>query len=229
VQNGLSESGTRLLELYQQFWPAGKPFVSVGMRDGPMVDAILKMPLDLIRKGIKVNIQAIDAMNSKDAQIRTTTIVLQSLQQFYTQYLQLLSYAANPQLPDVIKQTAVHAAEASSLMMRHLLELYGEENYDLLLPQLQGGLNAQQQAAANIQALLQSGQAGNGGGDAQVSGPGVAGGSQAPSGVSGFPPNGTAGFGTGGQPVPQIGGQPGGNVPVAGPAANAGQVAQRVG
>lgn len=197
IANGLGESGTRLLELYQQFNPRGKPFVALGQRDGQLVDVILKMPLDLIRKGLKVNISAINVSNSKDAMIRTTTIVFQTLQQYYMNYLQMLSMAANPQLPPVIQQVALHAAEGSSVLMKRLLELYEIHDYDKMLPELQGGMNAQQQVQANIAAVLQSAQLG------QTPGPNVgpagnAPGSQAPSGVAGFPPISPAGFGGGG-------------------------------
>lgn len=205
IRNGLSESGTRLLELYQQFNPRGKPFVALGQRDGQLVDVILQMPLDLIRKGLKVTITAIDAETSKDAQIRTTTIVFQSLQQYYMNYLQMLSMAANPQMPPVIQQVALHAAEGSSILMKRLLELYDIKNYDQLLPELQGGMDAQRQAQANIAAILQSGQIA-----AQQAGPqpgagGLAQGPTSQPGMGGFPPIGTAGFNTGGLPTPQIG------------------------
>lgn len=233
VNNGLSESGTRLLELYQQFYPNGKPFVALGQRDGQMVDVVLKMPLDLIRKGLKINVQSIDAENSKDAKIRTTTIVFQTLQQYYTNYLQMLSYAANPQMPPVIQHVALQAAEGSSVLMKHLLELYGEEDYDQLLPQLEGGMNEQQRAQANIQAILASAGQGSGqGGPAlqpQIGGQGAPGGPQAPAGVLGFPPTGTAGYGTGGVPSAQVGGQPGGGLPFPGGVAGAGQDFRRVG
>lgn len=191
VGNALAESGTRILELYQQFFPGGKPFVALGQQDGMMVNVILQMPLDLIRKGIRVTVNSIDATNSKDAQIRTATLVFQTLQQFYVNYLQMLSYAANPSMPTAIKQVALQAADGSAVLMKRLLKLYDVQDYQAMLPDLQGGMNEQQLAAANIQAILQSGQMGLGG---PAGGPafggiggGVAPGPQAAPGLLGVP------------------------------------------
>lgn len=214
VGNGLGESGTRIMELYQQFWPNGKPFVALGQQDGALVDVILKMPLDLIRKGIKITVNAIDATNSKDAQIRTTTLVFQSLQQFYMNYMQMLSYAANPSMPHAIQQVALQAAEGSAVLMKRLLQLYDVQDYSRMLPDLTGGVNAQQQAQANIAAILRSATLGQSSSPAgQSSGPqfggnGAPGGSQAPYGMASLsqsPGNPQGGLGTGSSDARQLG------------------------
>lgn len=152
----LSEAGTRILELYQQFNPRGKPFVALGQKDGSLVNVVLRFPLDLIRKGLGISVTAIDANMSKDTKIRNTTLVYQQLSQFYMTYMQLLSYIGNPAMPPAIRQTAIVAAEGSATMMRRLLALYDEQDYDRMIPELDGGVHAQQQQLANIQAVLQS-------------------------------------------------------------------------
>lgn len=180
VRAVLGESGTRILELYQQYNQNGKPFVALGDEEGQLVNVVLKFPLDLIRKGLKVGVTAIDASTSKDAQIRTTTLVFQQLTQFYTNYMQMLSYALNPQMPPQIQQVALMAAQGSGVLMRRLLELYGQHDSERLIPELQGGMNVQQQHLADIRAILNSG--GQGGA------PSVA----APSGVPSVDYQGTA-------------------------------------
>lgn len=160
VRNALDESGTRILELYQQYNQAGKPFVALGPKDGQLVNVVLKFPLDLIRKGLKVSTTAIDAATSKDAQIRTTTLVFQQLTQFYQQYMTLMSYTMNPQMPPQIRMVAQTAAEGSAVLMRRLLELYGQQDYDRMIPEMETGANAQQLQLLNIQSLLQSGSMG---------------------------------------------------------------------
>lgn len=159
----LSECGTRILELYQQFNPGGKAFVALGQREGQMVDAILHFPIDLIRKGLTVGVTAIDAEMGKDQQIRNITLMQQQLMQFYQNYMQMLSYLGNPQIPPQLQQVALVAAEGSAVMMRRLLALEGTLDYDRLIPDLQGGLNEQQQALANLQSVLQSAFMGSGG------------------------------------------------------------------
>lgn len=225
VRDTLAESGTRILELYQQFNPRGKAFVALGQKDGMLVDVILRMPLDLIRKGLRVSVTAIDANNSKDAQIRTTTIVFQQLSQFYQNYLTMLSYVANPQMPPAMKQVAMQAAEGSSVLMRRLLELYGIQDYDRMLPELNGGVNAQQQQLANIAAVLQSASMGGG---SQALGGGI-GGAPTPqqgAGLLGMAQQSPALLGAGGMGGPQAGGQPGVPLPFAGGAPVGGQGVQ---
>lgn len=163
IRQGLAETGTRILELYQQYNQRGKEFIALGQKDGQMVSMVLRFPLDLIRKGLKVSVTAIDAQTSKDAQIRTQTLVMQQLMQFYQNYMTMLSYATNPQMPPVIQQTALAAASGGAVMMRRLLELQGQQDADTLVPNLAGGLNEQQQQLANIQALLGTGGAQFGG------------------------------------------------------------------
>lgn len=212
IRDALNESGTRILELYQQYNQAGKPFVALGQQAGTLVNVILKFPLDLIRKGLKVNVTAIDTQTSKESQIRTTTLVFQQLQSFYTNYMQMLSYAMNPQMPPQIKQVAIQAAEGQAVLMRRLLDLYGQKDYDRMVPELNGAQNAQQQQLANIQAVLQSGQFGGAQQSPANAGiQGVPGAGSAPSGGigSGAPGNavgpGGVVLGPGGTPNAQTG------------------------
>lgn len=161
IRDALGETGTRVLELYQQYNQGGKPFVALGPKDGQLVSVVLKFPLDLIRKGLKVGVTAIDSASSKDAQIRTATLVFQQLSQFYQNYMQMLSYAMNPQMPPQIKQVALMGAEGSAVLMRRLLKLYNEQDTDRLIPELDGGQRAQQQQMDNIRSILQSGGVGD--------------------------------------------------------------------
>jgi hypothetical protein len=154
IQAALGETGTRILELYQQYNPRGKEFIALGPEDGQMVAMVLRFPLDLIRKGLKVSVTAIDTQTSKDAQIRTQTLVMQQLMQFYSNYLQMMSYVGNPQMPPQIQQAAMVAAQGGAVMMARLLRLQGVQDADTLIPELQGGLNEQQRQLANIQSLL---------------------------------------------------------------------------
>lgn len=213
VRDVLNESGTRILELYQQFFQGGKPFVAVGQTAGTLVNVVLKFPLDLIRKGLKVTTTAIDSQTSKEAQIRTTTLVFQQLQQFYMNYMQMLSYVANPQMPQQIKQVAITAAEGSAVLMRRLLDLYGQKDFERMVPAMEAGENVQQEQLANIRAVLESGGAG---GSQQPS---------APTGIQGVPYGGSdiSGPGTYGSAGNAI--APGGAVPSPRPAQNAGAFA----
>lgn len=218
IRDALSETGTRVLELYQQFNQRGKPVTALGP-DGQLVNTILQFPLDLIRRGMRVSVTAIDVAASKDSQLRTQTLIYQTLTQFYQQYLQLLGYAMNGQMPGPVRQVALQAAEGSRIVMARILELQGTRDVDSILPELQGGVSEQQQQLNNLAAVIQSALGGSAGGAAgpvppsgmgappQLSLPG-----QVPAGGTGAP----AGFGA---PNPvQYPGQGAGLGGVAGPA-----------
>jgi hypothetical protein len=179
IQNALGETGTRVLELYQQYNPRGKEFIALGPEDGMNVAMVLRFPLDLIRKGLLVSVTAIDVQTSKDAQIRTQTLIMQQLMQFYQNYMMMLSYTTNPQVGPAIQQAALTAAQGSGLMMTRLLKLQGIQDADTLIPVLQEGVNAQQRTLQNIQSLLSPPPIGGGAG-AQPMAPG----SQGPSGMA---------------------------------------------
>jgi hypothetical protein len=179
VRVALSESGTRVLELYQQFNQRGKEFIALGNEDGAMVHQVLQFPLDLIRKGLSVTVTAIDASNSKEAKIRTNTIIMQQLTQFYMQYMQGMQYLVNPMVPPPIKQVVIDMLKGGSIIFRRILDDYGVQDASRVIPELQGAIDDQFQQLA---ALSQSFGGGAGGGGGPSGQPGVA---IVPSGVQG--------------------------------------------
>lgn len=179
VRVALGESGTRVLELYQQFNQRGKEFIALGNEDGAMVHQVLQFPLDLIRKGLTVTVTAIDASNSKEAKIRTNTIIMQQLQQFYMQYMQGMSYLVNPMVPPPIKQVVIDMLKGGSIIFRRILDDYGVQDASRVIPELQGVIDEQ---FTQLAALSQSVGGGAGGASATGGQPGMA---IVPSGVQG--------------------------------------------
>jgi hypothetical protein len=211
IRNCLSETGVRVLELYQQFNPGGKVYFAVGLEDAALVSMLLKFPLDLIRKGLRINVTAIDVQQSKDMRIRTNSIIMQQLMQFYQQYLQAAMMATNPQVPPVVQQISVQMMEGGSFLMRKILDDYGQQDVDKLVPDLENAIQRQQQQLAEIQRLIAVG-SGQGGPAGPQQQPGISGllgpGSQTPSGPSPVPPQVGAGS-PGGIQGPGVGGVPG--------------------
>jgi hypothetical protein len=157
VRRALSESGTRTLELYQQFNQRGKEYFAMGAQDGQLVRMVLQFPLDLIRRGLRVSVTAIDVAQSKDAQIRTHTLVLQQLLQYYMQFMQFMQIAINPQVPQPMQQSAIQMMQGASIVMRRLLDSQGIQDIDKMIPELGGALEYQQRQLAELQQLIQLG------------------------------------------------------------------------
>lgn len=160
VRVALSESGTRVLELYQQYNQRGKEFIAMGPEDGSLVSQVLRFPLDLIRRGLRVTVTATDAVNNKEVQIRTNTILMQQLTEFYTQYMTGLSYVINPALPAPVREAAYQMIQGGSLLMRRILDTHGVQDASRLVPNLQGALDAGQAQLNSLAGSIGAGGAG---------------------------------------------------------------------
>jgi hypothetical protein len=154
IRNALSETGTRFLEMYQQFNQRGKEFFALGAQDGALVRQVLQFPLDLIRRGFKIQVTAIDVQMSKDMQLRTNAIIMQQLMQYYQQVLMGMQYATNPMMPPPIQQMALQMVQGATHMMRRTLDTHGIQDIDKILPDLMGAQQQNAQQLAAIQQLL---------------------------------------------------------------------------
>jgi hypothetical protein len=195
----LGESGTRIVELYQQFNQHGKEYLAMGPHDGALVHQILQFPLELIRTGVGVELTATSAQLNKEVEIRTNQIVMQMLMQFYQQIMQGMSFVMNPQVPPQMQQLAMQMVQGGTILMRRILDNYGIQDADRLIPALDGAINGGQQQLDSLVAAIRSGQIGNSG--------------AAPAGGMAYPGQGYPGVGTPGLPQPSQGGYPIGLLP----------------
>lgn len=159
VRRALSESGTRILEMYQQFNPNGKQYV-LGVKDGQMVTAWMQFPLELIRRGIRVNVSATDAANNKDMKLRNNVMLMQQLSGFWQQVMQAAQIMFTPGIPPQLQMMAQQAIQGGTLLMRRILDDSSVQDIDRMVPDLQGVQDVNQQLAGLIAAVTQP----NGGG-----------------------------------------------------------------
>lgn len=145
----LGSVGTQVVELYQQFDQHGKEYQAMGAKDGAIVHQILQFPLDLIRTSIGVELTATSANLNKEVEIRTNQIIMQMIMQFYQQIMQGVSYMVNPQMPPEIRQLAGEMVQGGTILMRRILDSYGVQDADALVPTLGGMIqNGNQQLSA---------------------------------------------------------------------------------
>jgi hypothetical protein len=141
VRKCLSESGMRLVELYQQFNSNGKEIHYMGPQDGAIMSIFLQFPIELARMGVGIDVTATSAALNKEQQIRANTIIMQMLTQFYQQNLQAIQIALSPMVPEPMKQLAMLQISGSSIMMRRILDGYGVQDADMLVPRTGGGMD----------------------------------------------------------------------------------------
>lgn len=136
IQAALSETGQRVVELYQQFDSVGKVYSVMGDKDGQVMQEVLQFPLDLIRTGVAVKVTATNASLNKETKIRTDQVIAGLVTQFYGQLFQGMSLVVNPQLPPALRVLAGTMVQGGIVLMRRILDSYGTQDLDLIVPDL---------------------------------------------------------------------------------------------
>lgn len=147
----LAESGTRIVELYQQFNQGGKEFFVMGPKDGAMVHQILNFPPELMRYSMGIEVTATSAALNKEVEIRTNSLILQMVTQFNQQMLGWMQILLNPMVPQPLKTLAYQSMVGSSILMRRQLDLHGVQDIDMVVPDVREALNAGAQPAVGPQ------------------------------------------------------------------------------
>lgn len=137
IQGALTETGQRVVELYQQFDQGGKPYLVMGDKDGQVVEQVLHFPLDTIRLGIAVKTTATNAQVNKETRIRTDQIVLGLVMQFYQQLFGAMQIVVNPQLPPPLRILAIQMIQGGTAIARRILDAYGTQDIDKIIPDME--------------------------------------------------------------------------------------------
>lgn len=141
IQSALSETGQRVVELLQQFNQGGKPYLVMGDKDGSVVEQVLTMPLDTIRLGVSVKVTATNSQLNRETKIRTDQIIYGLVLQFYQQLSQAMTVVVNPQVPFPLRQLMQQMIDGGTILMRRILDAYGTQDLDRIIPDLDA-LNA---------------------------------------------------------------------------------------
>lgn len=183
----LGESGRRIVELYQQFNQHGKEYMIMGEKEGAMLHQILQFPMATIRSGIAIELTATSAAANKDVEIRTNTIIMQMITQYYTQVMQAMQYVVNPGVPQPIRELAMDMATSGGTLMKRILDSYGLQDADKLIPDLQEIISGQQNTLNSIGTAAAGGAGGAAGLLSAPSGQPVQGGAPGTQGAFGQP------------------------------------------
>jgi len=148
IRSALSSVGMKIVELYQQFSQGMKPYMVLGAKDGQTLQQVLQFPTQILRTCIGIDVTATSASYNKEVEIRTNTIILQMLTQFYAQATQALMAALNPMVPPPVRLMMMKAVQGGIILMQRILDDYGVQDSDNMLPSLQELFgNVQQQQA----------------------------------------------------------------------------------
>lgn len=143
--------GRQVVELYQQYNQHGKEYLAMGQTDGAKVHTILQFPLELIRLSVSIELTATSASMNKEVEIRTNQLIMQMVMTFYQQIMTGVSYMTNPQIHPAIQQLASQMVQGGVTLMRRILDDYGVQDTDALVPILGGAINSGQQQLNSFQ------------------------------------------------------------------------------
>lgn len=136
IQQALGETGQRVVELYQQYDQAGKPYTVMGDKDGAIVQQVLRFPLDTIRTGVAIKVTATNTQLNKETKIRTDQIIFGLVTQFYQQLFQGMAIVVNPQVPPPLRMLAFQMVQGGLVLARRILDAYGTQDLDLIIPDI---------------------------------------------------------------------------------------------
>lgn len=150
IRDSIGESGTRIVELYQQFNQRGKEFLVMGEEEGAAVHQVLQFPMELIRTSVSIEVTATSASANKDVEIRKNTVVFQMMMGYYQQMLQAMSYVANPQVPEPLRMLSLSMIQSGGILVKRILDSYGLQDSKDVIPKLEEILGNGQQTLNTI-------------------------------------------------------------------------------
>lgn len=145
IQSALTETGQRVVEMLQQYDQGGKPYIVMGDKDGSVVQQILSFPLDTIRLGVAIKVTATNSQLNRETKIRTDQIIYGLVFQFYQQMFQAMSVVVSPQTPQPLRDLMSQMIAGGTVLVRRILDAYGTQDLDLIIPDLHALNDANQQ------------------------------------------------------------------------------------
>ena len=152
--------GRQVVELYQQYNQHGKEYRAMGQKDGEFVHKVLQFPMELIRTSVSIELTATSASLNKEVEIRTNQIIMQMVMTFYQQIMTGVSYMTNEQVHPAIRQLAAEMVQGGVILMRRILDNYGVQDADSLVPTLGGAINSGNQQLNTLANAAAGGQTG---------------------------------------------------------------------
>lgn len=203
IREAWGSAVVKAVELYQQFDRPGRAYEILGEKDGEIMQRFIEFPIQSIRDGIGIEVTATSASLNKELEIRTNTIQMQMLTEFYRNIIEGLTLAFAPNMPPEIQAIIFQMIQGGSILMRRILEAQGTQDTDDLVPHIRDLLSGQLPIGQLVGESFGPGQ----GGFAPVGGGPAATGAPSPFGNGAQPaPFGDSGGGFVGAGVPGAGG-----------------------
>lgn len=122
---------TKVLLLYQQYYPGGKPLVLLGA-DGSYVEQVFQLPPRTILQGLRIKVTATTTAESKEMARSSKLSIFNLLTQYYGQLTQYLIQSQSPQMPLVAQFALLAIVDALSAFVYEILDDFDVEQRERL-------------------------------------------------------------------------------------------------
>lgn len=117
----LSKVMTKVMMLYQKYYPEGKAFRILG-EDGQYVEMTMQFPEIMLAKGMGIDVTATTASTSKELDRQNKLSLFSLITQYYGQLTQYVLQSQSPQLPEPVRMAMLQIVNALSTFVEDILE-----------------------------------------------------------------------------------------------------------
>lgn len=139
-RSAIERIGHQVIMLYKQFAPNSEVMYEMfSEEEKRMVEEFFKIPDELSRNGIIIDVPAVNEINNKEIQQQVLMTLMQVIQQFYTSVMQAVQVATAPSgmVTPQIQQLAADAAIKGTKIYQRLLEAFDFRDADGLAPDIE--------------------------------------------------------------------------------------------
>lgn len=123
----MTEAMTKLLLLYQKYYPKGKAVMLLG-EDGNFIEQIWEFPEEWITQGMGIQVTATTSATSKELDMQNKMSLFGMLVQYYGNLTQYVIQAQNPQLPPSVSGVLFRIVDSLTSFVEDLLEDFNIRN-----------------------------------------------------------------------------------------------------
>lgn len=144
IRQALGDIAHQVIMLQQQFGQNDQVMYELfDEKQGQLVQQFFKMPVELSRANIAIDVPAISESANKDMDKQSLLSLMQLMQQYYMSLFQAIQMQLNPQVPPQMQQLAGQAAQSASRLWERILTAFDIKDADTFVPNLTNLLSMQ--------------------------------------------------------------------------------------
>jgi hypothetical protein len=132
----LSRVGMQILQMYAQFKPKGMDYAVLEPDRQQLLKQMMKLNPALLRDRVVMEVTAASTARSKPIEQQMYGQFFQLLIGYYTQMVQGLQLAMNPQVPSGLREFAEEAAKGATQVMKKIIGTFEIKDVEKYLPNL---------------------------------------------------------------------------------------------